>query len=253
MIKKLITRGFSAKPAKLDLPPSVGDARRVYVVGDIHGRADLLHETHRKILADGGSCALEKQIIYLGDYIDRGMESRQVLDALLQTPFSGWQSVFLKGNHEQMLLDSARDLSVIPMWLEYGGRATLASYGVMTPQFSSVKNLESIAEQVLASIPADHLEFIERTKDSHQLGDYYFVHAGVRPGRSLLKQKPEDLLWIREEFTRSKLTHEKFIVHGHTISKEPDRQPNRLGIDTGAYTTGNLTCLVLEGAEQRFL
>ena len=252
-LRKFFSRCIGGPVPQWGETPVLPDGYRLYAVGDIHGRADLLAALQDRIERDGGSFAGEKVLVYLGDYIDRGMDSRQVLDLLIQQPLVGYRRIFLRGNHEQTLLDFVTEPAILGLWLEYGGRATLASYGVLVEQRPDPKSLAKIRDRFLELFPAPHLAFIRNTAPSFECGDYFFVHAGIRPGRPLGKQQQDDLLWIREPFTDSPVRHEKFIVHGHTIARGVDIQPNRIGIDTGAYATGSLTCLVLEGREQRFL
>jgi serine/threonine protein phosphatase 1 len=234
--------------------PRCPAGRRIYSIGDIHGRADLLDEMHSLIRDDsrdfGGSCVL----VYLGDYIDRGERSREVLERLMVDPVGGFEAVFLRGNHEQMLLDVLEDPGIGRLWLEYGGRATLASYGVELAGIGAGDaELDRLRAELSRKLPDDHLDFLRRTRFSHAEGSFYFVHAGIDPRRPLDRQDPEVQLWIREEFTASVRNHGAIVVHGHSISAEPDVRPNRIGIDTGAYLTNRLTCLVLEGEGHRFL
>ena len=156
------------------------------------------------------------------------------------------------GNHEQTLLDFLQHPRVAAGWLAWGGRETLASYGVnLAPHVRP--DPEQLRDEFQSRLPRRHLAFYEKLRLMHLAGDYLFVHAGIRPGKTLQDQSNEDLLWIREDFTESSERHEHVVVHGHTISEEVAFRPNRIGIDTGAYATGVLTCLVLEGEQQRLL
>lgn len=226
---------------------------RVYAVGDIHGRADLLAALHRMIGDDAAARPVSRRVVvYVGDYIDRGPDSRAVIDILLDAPLAGFASVHLLGNHEAFLLDFLDDSAVGPDWLFNGGAETLASYGVESPwPFGDPP--DRMQTELRRRLPARHLTFLRDLRLSHVEGDYLFVHAGVRPGVPLDRQARRDLLWIRGEFLDSDADLGKVVVHGHSIADEPEQRANRIGIDTGAYMTGRLTCLVLEGAERRFL
>jgi serine/threonine protein phosphatase 1 len=252
MIRRLFpgARGSGAGPA-----PATPDGTRLYAIGDIHGRADLLRRLHRLIEADaGGRPPARNVVVYLGDYVDRGLESRAVIELLLSAPLPGFECVHLLGNHENFLLRFLEDISVGPNWLTYGGRETLMSYGVKPPLPTvDTAELERAQHDFVACLPAAHLDFLNRLRVSHTEGDYLFVHAGVRPGVALAEQSVEDLLWIRDEFLLSNADFTKMVVHGHTIAAEPEVRRNRIGIDTGAYLTGTLTCLVVEGTDKRFL
>lgn len=230
--------------------PAAGE--RVYCIGDIHGRLDLLQELHRMILRDAGQGEETFRVVYLGDYIDRGMHSRGVIDELLASPLDGFETVYLAGNHERTLLDFLEHPQAAAGWLAWGGRETLASYGV--PLYSNTPpDPEETRDLLLERLPGEHLQFYRDMQLMHVSGNYLFVHAGIRPGRPLQEQSSDDLLWIRDDFTRSRQQHEYVVVHGHTISEEVEFHSNRIGIDTGAYYSGVLTCLVLQGDEQRLL
>ena len=231
------------------------DGTRLYVIGDIHGRLDLLSEMLGLIVADASDAGdLDKHIIYLGDYVDRGMESREVIDVLISDQPFGFEKSYLKGNHEDAMiqfLDGDNDGS---MWLQFGGIATMASYGVfLHDEGSRDDRLMEAREQLMDRLPEDHLTFLRLLENSIGFGDYFFVHAGIRPGVPLDAQTPQDLMWIRERFLNSNADHGKIVVHGHTISDSPVVRANRIGIDTGAYASGCLTCLVLEDNDIRFI
>ncbi|HKX56283.1 MAG TPA: metallophosphoesterase family protein [Xanthomonadales bacterium] len=231
------------------LPPG----EKIYCIGDIHGRDDLLLQLHDMIIQDAADFEGSKIIVYLGDYIDRGPQTRQVVDRLLNSPLAGFQSIHLRGNHEQALLDFLQDSRAMAAWMNWGGIQTLASYGVSLPPSLYLEHMELLARQLKQNLPEDHLQFFESLAPCYLSGDYYFVHAGIRPGVPLVKQELGDQLWIREEFTRSSQQHEAVIVHGHSITTEAQLLPNRIGIDTGAFHTGVLTALVLEADTQRLL
>ena len=190
----------------------------------------------------------------MGDYIDRGENSKQVIDLLLDNPLQGYQKTYLRGNHEQSMLDFLEDPEVGRAWFNYGGLATLVSYKVRVSKIPTKKSdFEDIQNQLKERVPHSHINFMEKTEITHEAGNYYFVHAGIKPGLALKYQSPEDQLWIREDFVNYEKPHEKIIIHGHTITDDPDIQENRIGIDTGAYITGKLTCLVLENDTQRII
>ncbi len=229
----------------------------VYAIGDIHGRADLLTKMHKRIGADAGKRARgnRKIVVYLGDYIDRGAKSRQVIDMLLRSPLEGFEAVFLKGNHEDYMLGFLEGVGDGMGWLFNGGAATIASYGIAPPGGAYLQDgaLDALRVALTAAIPAEHRAFLANLKLHHSEGGYLFVHAGIRPEVALADQSADDLMWIREEFLGSGADHDCRVVHGHTITWSPEVLPNRIGIDTGAYVSGALTCLVIEGAETRFL
>ena len=228
---------------------------RVYAVGDTHGCAERLRELHARILEDAAdSSAGRRVIVYLGDYVDRGPDSRQIVELLLHEPLPGFEPVHLKGNHEDMLLRFLEDKSVCLHWMQYGGDATCRSYGIEPLSAPAVADRSGwLQERLRAGLPQDHLDFLNGLRLSHVEGDYLFVHAGVRPGTAPDEQVAEDLMWIREPFLASRADHGKVVVHGHTPTESPVRRRNRIGIDTGACYGGPLTALVLEDAEQRFL
>lgn len=226
---------------------------RLYCIGDIHGRLDLLEELHGMILQDSSGFEGRKTVVYLGDYIDRGAQSRQVLDLLIDQPLEGFETVCLLGNHEQAMLDFLRNPAGGAAWLSFGGQVTCMSYGVGLGNVIMNMDLELLGEELAEKLPQSHLDFLNSMPLFYIEGSYCFTHAGIRPGLPLKNQEMSDLLWIREEFTRSRDRHEYIVVHGHTISPEVENLPNRIGIDTGAYQTGMLTGLVLEGSEQRLL
>jgi serine/threonine protein phosphatase 1 len=234
---------------------SVPEGHRVYAVGDIHGRADLLDRLIGQVTDDiNANRPDQAHLILLGDYIDRGLDSRGVLERLSRPAEGPFGTICLKGNHEDSLLRFLDDVSVGHGWLRYGGLATLVSYGISRPDGMAEDTfLDHAQEQLRQRLPPRHLAFLRRLKLQVRVGDYQFVHAGVRPGVSLDRQDPDDLIWIREEFLQSGTDHGAVIVHGHSITEEPHIQHNRIGIDTGAFATGRLTCLVLEGETRRFL
>ena len=248
MLRDLLRYGSAGKR------PRVPDDTRVYAVGDLHGCADLLVRMHYHIRADAaGSTAKRKVVVYVGDYVDRGPDSRQVIEALVSTPLEGFEQVTLCGNHDAWMLQFLDDESIGMPWLFNGGGATLLSYGIGLAGGTPRSRLAQAQEELRANLPAGHRGFLQKLQTMHREGDYLFVHAGIRPGIPLAEQTEEDLLWIREGFLDSDADHGMVVVHGHTIAPEPEVLPNRIGIDTGAFATGRLTCLVLEGTERRFI
>jgi serine/threonine protein phosphatase 1 len=233
--------------------PWLPEGNRLYCIGDIHGRLDLLGQLQQRIRADAAAFTGVLTLVYLGDYIDRGPHSRGVIDCLLEQPLTGFETVHLLGNHEQVLLDFLRHPRAVASWLIYGGLATLQSYGVRVGWEPDDRELDQLRDDLESRLPAGHLAFLQSLPLSYVAGNYCFVHAGIRPGVPLREQRAEDLLWIREDFTLSTERHEHIVVHGHTISPAVEFQPNRIGIDTGAFHTGVLSCLVLEGTEQRLI
>jgi len=234
--------------------PCLPMGQRLYVIGDIHGRLDLLQDLHRQIEVDGLTFTGNKVLVYLGDYVDRGHDSKDVIDELLSHPLSAFEQVFLKGNHEDALLNFLGDYRVARDWFQFGGEATVFSYGVaIPPGMRSDDKLKRIQNDLQAQIPKGHLEFFSSLRTFFEIGDYFCVHAGVHPGRALHQQRDEDLMWIRGEFLHSRKDHGKTIIHGHSITDYPDEQVNRIGIDTGAYYSNRLTCVVLEGIDRRYL
>jgi serine/threonine protein phosphatase 1 len=231
------------------------DGTRIYAIGDIHGRDDLLGELLARVEEDARQAGPARNfLIYLGDYVDRGLQSRQVLERLTGGAPRGFEAVHLKGNHEAAMLDFLRDAQTGRSWKYYGGLETLHSYGVQDLALSdNAEGFEEARGAFERALPETHRRFLEALPLSVEFGDYYFAHAGVRPGVALARQVEEDLLWIRDDFLESRASFGKIVVHGHTPREEAVFRPNRIGIDTGAYMTGVLTCLVLEGVSRRLV
>lgn len=241
-------------------PYRVPDGTRVYAVGDIHGRADLLAAIRKKIVKDAKKAAKKsaierKVVVYLGDYVDRGPDSFGVIEMLLDEPLDGFEEVYLKGNHEdymaKFLIGDGDGLG----WLFNGAENTIASYGVEPGNWMDFdpEKLRSLRTELFDAIPERHRDFLDRLALHHAEGGYLFVHAGIRPEVPLAAQDEEDLMWIRDDFLESTADHKARVVHGHTISWTPEILPNRIGIDTGAFVSGVLTALVVEGAETRVI
>jgi serine/threonine protein phosphatase 1 len=232
------------------------DGTRIYAVGDIHGRDDLLARLLQAISDDAAETSgdLRRVLVYVGDYVDRGLGSRQVIDRLIGQPLDGFETVHLLGNHEEAFLGFIEGGPIAFDWFKYGGLETLYSYDVPIPRRTSDRDIEELRKLAMAAVPDPHVAFLRGCKLWHIEGDYVFVHAGIRPGVPLERQEPEDLLWIRDEFLSSRSDHGgKVVVHGHTICERPEIRANRINIDTGAYASGRLTCLVLQGDGRRFL
>ena len=233
---------------------SVPENTRVYCVGDIHGREDLLMDLHKMILQDSSKFLGDKVVVYLGDYIDRGLHSKEVVDLLLNKPLVNFKPIYLRGNHEQVLLDFLNvDANIAMEWFNFGGQSTLLSYGVSITGVSFGDKLNLLQQDLADKIPAEHLSFYTQLNYSYECGDYFFVHAGVKPKKALKRQSELDMMWIRNEFLASNFQFKKMIVHGHSIVDQPEQKDNRIAIDTGAYNSGRLTCLVLEGEQRRFI
>ena len=226
---------------------------RVYAVGDVHGRADLLTLLFSRIDADLADRPIDRPIqVFLGDYIDRGPASRQALDCLIDRSRSH-ETICLRGNHEVFLAEFLRNPGTIGEWRQYGGLETLVSYGIVPALNQQAAEWNRVATALSRALPQSHRRFLAALKSFYVCGDFFFAHAGVRPGVSLARQEDSDLLWIRDEFLRCKQDFGKIIVHGHTPVLEPEIHTNRINIDTGAYATGRLTCLRIEADEVSFI
>jgi serine/threonine protein phosphatase 1 len=234
--------------------PVVPEGCRIYAVGDIHGRYDLL-----KLLSSGIDQDMEQNPIpsaieiYLGDFVDRGPESSEVIDWLAMPSPADTKSIGLMGNHEYTMLSFLADADKIKDWAQFGGLETLRSYGIQTGRDISSAEAENVRRAFRELIPAHHLAFLRSLKPMIQIGGYTFVHAGLRPGIPLNRQNDHDLFWIRDEFLDYPGDFGTFVVHGHTPVEAPDLKANRLNLDTGAYITGKLTCAVLDANGMRFL
>jgi serine/threonine protein phosphatase 1 len=236
--------------------PSLPEGQLLYAVGDVHGRSDLLRRLLDEIAADAASASgvQSRTLIFLGDYVDRGPDSKGVIDLLLGRLPEGFDAHFLKGNHEALLLGFVYGATPLEHWLINGGEATMASYGVDVVRLAASGATEEAWRSAFREVlPAPHLSFFKSLELSVPVGDYLFVHAGLRPGVPLAAQGESDLIWIRGPFLDYAGSFGKIVVHGHTPGKEPVTLPNRIGIDTGAFFTGRLTALRLEGSARRFL
>lgn len=234
--------------------PSGARGRRAYAIGDIHGRLDLLEALLEEIHADlSARPAEETLLVFVGDLIDRGPHSAQVVERLRTYRRDGVRPVFLLGNHEEILLRVLRgEAELIRSWLRFGGTECLKSYGFDARRLADLRDEEALAA-IRGAIPSQHVSFFESFCDTCRFGDYLFVHAGIRPGIELEAQRQSDLRWIREPFLSDETDHGFVVVHGHTITESVDEQSNRIGIDTGAYRSGILTTVGIEGRERWFL
>ncbi|MCF3936541.1 serine/threonine protein phosphatase [Acuticoccus sp. M5D2P5] len=225
---------------------------RVYAIGDIHGRLDLLHKMQQAIAVDIAENPVGRVTeIFLGDYVDRGEASNEVIAFLSGPQPSGRERICLTGNHEDALLASLEDTEALSRWLSYGASATIRSYGVEPGDFRD--DPPALQAAFRAALPADHLAFLRGLPVHHQIGDVFFVHAGIRPGIPIDQQRREDMIWIRDDFLRSREPLPVHVVHGHTPVDYPDHRTYRTNIDTGAVYGGALTAAVIEGDGVEFL
>lgn len=230
-------------------PARVPEGLRLYAIGDVHGRADLLDACLAGIEADAARHPDRRaRIVFLGDLIDRGPDSRAVLDRVLALRAQD-RAVALSGNHEAMLLDAMDEPAALAPWSRNGGVETLRSYGISVPGRLDGAAAAELVAAMREAIPEAHRRVLRELGTTWRCGDYLLVHAGIRPGIPAEAQDRHDLLWIREPFLGSRADHGAVVVHGHTPVPAIDVRPNRINIDTGAYATGRLTCLVLEGAD----
>jgi serine/threonine protein phosphatase 1 len=247
MIGRLLKRRRTKQATRL--PEGV----RIYAIGDVHGRADLLDRLLLRIDTHIAINPIVRPIfLFIGDYIDRGPASRDVLDLLIKCAWVR-EAVFLRGNHETFIMNFLQNPQVLRDWSKFGGLETLMSYGLKPSISADEATQKELANALDSALPAVHRQFLNSLVSSFSCGGYFFVHAGVRPGIPLSKQSEDDLLWIRDEFLLHEDDFGKIIVHGHTPVHELDIRPNRINIDTGAYVTGRLTCLMLEADRAELL
>lgn len=233
-------------------PPIPAD-KRVYAVGDIHGRLDLLDDILERISEDRRSFHGQCEIIFLGDYINRGPASAQVLDRLCSISTRSPRHRFLMGNHEEIFLRVLnQENDMLKLFIRMGGRQTVLSYGVSEDRYrtASYDDIEMLLQDC---VPDEHRIFLKNLENQVVVGDYLFVHAGVDVNKGIHEQDPKVTRWIRNEFTHSEQQCEKTIVYGHTVYEEVDQRGCRIGIDTGAYASGKLTAIALEGTRQWLL
>ena len=225
---------------------------RLYAIGDVHGCDAQLAEIHHRIAADlAAQPPADHRIIHVGDYADRGPDSAGAVGRLARLTAESDRMICLRGNHDQMLIDFLADPEGSgSLFFDNGGDATLRSYGLTG---TTDDGYAPLARDLATHMPPADLAFIGGLPLTARFGDYLFVHAGIRPGVPLDEQDPQDLLWIRHEFLRSRRDHGVVVVHGHTPATKPETRSNRINIDTGVVFGGPLTCVVLEGTEYRFL
>lgn len=245
-LKQMFARGVDTRA------PAIPPGQRVYAVGDIHGRRDLFEALVEAIEADDAAAGpAETTVVLLGDLVDRGSDSAGVI--ALARQWQGRRRVrILGGNHEEMFLRSFDEVEMFRHFLRHGGRDTALSYGIDRVAFMAAE-LEEAQQLMRAHVPAEDIAFLEGFEDMVTIGDYLFVHAGIDPRVPLDAQRRQDLRWIREPFLSHPDSHGPVVVHGHTISEAPEDRGNRIGIDTGAFMSGRLTALVLEGTTRRYI
>ena len=245
-------RSRKSAPEPQRIPAAVPDGERVYAVGDIHGRSDLfisLIEAIEHDNRDRGSA--DTTVVLLGDLVDRGPDSVNVV--ALAREWQKFRKVrILAGNHEEMFLKSFSNLDTLRHFLRHGGRETILSYGVDKKAYTRA-SIEDVQAMMIEAVPRADIDFIAGFENLVTIGDYLFVHAGIEPGVPLEEQQPSKLRWIREPFLSHAEPHGCVVIHGHTITDSPVDQGNRIGIDTGAFASGQLTALVLEGETRRYI
>lgn len=228
----------------------VPDGERLYVIGDIHGRLDLFRALRDAIEDDDAALPpRETTVILLGDLVDRGPDSAGVVNSARKWGESR-KVRYLAGNHEEMFLQSFEDREILRHFLKHGGKETILSYGLDRKTYSRMK-MSELQEAMKEAVPKKDRKFLASFEDMIVIGDYVFVHAGINPKLGLDEQKPSDLRWIRERFLKHEEAFSHVVVHGHTIFEEMEHREHRIGIDTGAFRTGRLTALVLEGTNRR--
>ena len=226
--------------------PALPEGVRIYAIGDIHGCLDLLDGLLAQIQHDISSRpAVRPILVFLGDYIDRGPSSRGTIDRLVVLAESN-EAVFLKGNHEQIAINCLRDRGLFERWMRLGGLQTLTSYGIQPDGYSDDEQIVRLQAAFHDALPQHHFRFFRDLQNSFSCGDFFFAHAGVKPGVALSQQKENDLLWIRQEFLSCNDDFGKIVVHGHTPARDVEVTSNRIDVDTGAFATGRLTCLVID-------
>ena len=252
MFNKLRSLFSPAAPEPVRPRATLPPGQRAYAIGDIHGRLDLFEQLLAQIDEDDAARgAGDTTLILLGDLVDRGPESRGVVERAMQLKATRKVRV-LAGNHEEMLLGSLGDEEILRHFLRHGGKETLFSYGLTFDEYSRA-NLDELRARANALIPAEHIAFMHAMENQIVMGEYLFVHAGIRPGVPLDRQMIADMRWIRREFLDHAEPHGHLVVHGHTITDEPAIRSNRIGIDTGAFASGRLTAIGMEGQDHWFL
>lgn len=230
------------------------EGQRWYAIGDIHGCYELLNALIRTIDSDDEQRGVaDTRLLFLGDYIDRGPNSRGVIELMMKLDLGDDKVVFLMGNHEEVLLATAEgNRRAAALLHKMGGRETLLSYGVSAQDYDYA-DPPGIVDMVRSAIPREHLDWLAALRSSYRAGGYFFAHAGIRPGIPLADQAPSDMRWIRRDFLSHAASHGPMVVHGHSVTTEIDERANRIGIDTGAYASGRLTALGIEGAQRWYL
>ncbi|MEZ6002153.1 metallophosphoesterase family protein [Hyphomonas sp.] len=254
-------------PAKVTRTSHAPEGQCIYAIGDVHGRCDLLEKLVEQIDEDSQSLpdGTKRVLVFLGDYIDRGLQSKDVIEFLLSDRLKVFERVFLMGNHEEALLRFLNEVSFGKQWVRYGGAETLYSYGLQPPQNARAAMQSHDAMQAYQRawdkvwtefrnrLPEHHLKFYQNLQHYYVTGDYLFVHAGLRPGEALENQTVRDMLWIREEFLDAEEQFPQVVVHGHTPADGVFRDDRRIGLDTGAFISGKLSAVRLYRDEVSFL
>jgi serine/threonine protein phosphatase 1 len=252
MISRLFKKRLITRPIDTACVP---EGQRIYAIGDVHGRNDLFNALLAQIDADDAARdASDTQIILLGDLVDRGPDSAGVIETAMALKARRPNTRFLTGNHEEVFVAACRkrDSKTLRFFIRIGGEATIMSYAISRSEYLAL-DMEQLSARLESLVPAEHLTFLESFEDQIIAGDYAFVHAGIRPGVALADQKTSDLRWIREEFVAQRGDLEKVIIYGHTIYESADERGSRIGIDTGAYESGKLTAIGLEGGQRWYL
>lgn len=256
MISRLFQKKPAAAPVRAPATPATPDGVIVWAIGDIHGRLDLLEPLVDAIIADAAASAPDRtMVVFLGDYIDRGPASAEVVRYLAGlSPDAGVEWRFLKGNHEEAMLSFLEDPAFGVEWCQYGGEATLRSYGLREPNIKHrAEGWRALSLDLDHRLPAAERTFLENLELSVTVGDYFFAHAGARPGKSLAEQSPRDLMWVRQSFLNSEEVFEKVVVHGHTPADAVHIDHRRIGLDTRAYESGVLSAARLAGTRRAIL
>ncbi len=248
---RMLANLFRKPPPPRPLP-RVPEGERFYVIGDIHGRCDLFEALSEAIEEDDGTAGpVRSTVILLGDLVDRGPDSAGVIgharDWCRRRPVR-----CIAGNHEEMFLESFGDKEMLRHFLKHGGRETILSYGIERRRYKEL-SLDEMQDELHVLVPEEHRTFLGEFEDMIVAGDYVFVHAGINPRRPIDDQKQSDLRWIRDRFLNHREPFSHVVVHGHTIFEEVETTEHRIGIDTGAFRTGQLTALVLEGEDRRLI
>lgn len=234
--------------------PRAPENTHIYAIGDVHGKASLLLQLCDKIYDDAQKHENNVKIIFLGDLIDRGEDSRGVIEIILSLIDAGIDVTPIIGNHEYYLLKFLKNSQDHRDWMMWGGSETLKSYGVIfTKPDNTPYNFDELAQQLKANIPQTHMDFYNSMPHYHEAGDYFFSHAGLRPNLALSEQTVDDLTRIRRDFLQHPVTHDKTIVFGHTIFDDPLQEPGKIGVDTGAFRSNILTAVVLHDDKRYFL